>query len=275
MSYSSEIWGSQEIKNIEQVHTSALKRFLNVSVHTSNTLLYGETGRYPLHINQKVKSLKYWFRLLQMQPERLSRQAYNMLERMDERGVRNWVSEIRDLLCKNGYGYVWMYRSVGNVSTFCCIIKERLCDNFKQNWNTKMVDSSNFDCFYSFKNVIKTELFLCDRTFGKHLRNALVKFRLGVSQIHCHRYKFYNNIHLLKCPICNEGQEDEIHVFFICNKYEKLRNIYLPHIYLYNRSYSNMITLISNERFRFSVAKFLYNVFRIRNEIITLKKRKD
>ena len=48
--YGSEIWGVHESKEIERVHTFAFKTFLNVSLHCSNSLLYGDTGRYPLSI---------------------------------------------------------------------------------------------------------------------------------------------------------------------------------------------------------------------------------
>ena len=45
LSYSSELWGIYSIEGIEKVHTVAIKRFLNVSSHCSNSIIYGETGR--------------------------------------------------------------------------------------------------------------------------------------------------------------------------------------------------------------------------------------
>ena len=44
----SEIWGLKEYKSVEKVHTSALKKLLNVSPRTPNDMVYGETGRFPL-----------------------------------------------------------------------------------------------------------------------------------------------------------------------------------------------------------------------------------
>ena len=63
LSYGSELWGLNQVEEIESVHTRALKRFLNISVHASNNIVYGETGRYPLIINHKISSLRYWLRL--------------------------------------------------------------------------------------------------------------------------------------------------------------------------------------------------------------------
>ena len=59
LAYGSELWGLQVHLLIEQVHTTTLKQFLNVPIHPSNTLLYGETARYPLHINHKIRCVKY------------------------------------------------------------------------------------------------------------------------------------------------------------------------------------------------------------------------
>ena len=45
----SEVWGiMSDYSIIETVHLFAINRFLNVSTRTPSTLVYGETGRYPL-----------------------------------------------------------------------------------------------------------------------------------------------------------------------------------------------------------------------------------
>ena len=49
--YGSEIWGLKEYKSVEKVHTSALKKLLNVSSRTPNDIAYGETGRFPLYVH--------------------------------------------------------------------------------------------------------------------------------------------------------------------------------------------------------------------------------
>ena len=77
--------GLQEHLPIEQVHTTTLKQFLKVSIHSSNTLLYGETARYPLYINHKIRCVKYWLKLLKMHETRIPK-AYEMMRRMLIRG---------------------------------------------------------------------------------------------------------------------------------------------------------------------------------------------
>ena len=207
----------QDLPHIEQLHTSVFKRFLNVSLHSFNTILYGETGRYPLYINHKLKCIKYWFQLLHMSNERLPLQAYKMLERLSESGTRTWVSDVRDTLCANGFGYVWLFRNVGDVDNFCIVFKERLIDNFKQNWYQRVSSNSHLEFYSSFKSMIITESFLFNNVFQRHIRNSLVRFRFGVSDILCHRLKFSKtSLNQTLCPLCHNERENEFHVVFIC-----------------------------------------------------------
>ena len=63
LTYTVEVWGLGDTKQIETVHTFAIKRFMNVLQHSSNKMIYGETGRYPLFITTYVKCITYWIKL--------------------------------------------------------------------------------------------------------------------------------------------------------------------------------------------------------------------
>ena len=62
--YGSEIWGMQMDLQIAKAHLFALKRLLNVSPKTPIDMLYGETGRTPLHLDAKDSSIRFWLRLM-------------------------------------------------------------------------------------------------------------------------------------------------------------------------------------------------------------------
>ena len=66
LTYAAEAWGLENVGQNEKVQTVAMKRFLSVPLHSSNNLLYGETGRYPLFIKTAVKCIKYWIRLIKL-----------------------------------------------------------------------------------------------------------------------------------------------------------------------------------------------------------------
>ena len=63
LTYAADVWGLHETKQIEKVHTFAIKGFLNVPLNCSNKMIDRETGRYPLFITRYVKCIKYWIKL--------------------------------------------------------------------------------------------------------------------------------------------------------------------------------------------------------------------
>ena len=84
---------------------------------------------------------------------------------MELNGKWCWASRLRDLLCKFGFGFVWLQKSVGNEMAFLAILKERLCDDFYEEWTTAVdfneqwttaVNSSERFCLYaSFKSNLQ------------------------------------------------------------------------------------------------------------------------
>ena len=106
LTYAAEVRGLEDVGPIEKVHTFAMKRFLGVPSHSSNKLLYGESGRYPLFIRTAVKCVKYWLKLTKPPLSRLSRQTYKMLLVEHNQGKVNWVSKIQRIITENGYGIV-------------------------------------------------------------------------------------------------------------------------------------------------------------------------
>ena len=79
LSYSSEFWGVFNLEDIERVHIIAIKRLFKVSIHTSNSIVYGETGRVPLYVNIAILNINYWLKLLKKTDSCLSKQAYLIL----------------------------------------------------------------------------------------------------------------------------------------------------------------------------------------------------
>ena len=118
---------------IERVHVFALKRYLNVASQTPNTIVYGETGHYPLFDTTAIKAVKYWLRLVMMSPERHTRKAYNMLVSMDNTGKQTWATWLRTFLCSRGFGHVWLYQGTGDIGRFVSSVKEKLIQLSVQN----------------------------------------------------------------------------------------------------------------------------------------------
>ena len=130
LSFSSELWGVYDIEDIEKVHTFAIKRYLGVSNHSSNSIVYSETGRVPLYINHTISSVRYWMKLLKRPNSCLSKQAYLMMLKHCNAGKDNWASRIKKVLCENGFGHIWLFENVSNKKFVLSEIKSRLTDVF-------------------------------------------------------------------------------------------------------------------------------------------------
>ena len=53
--YSSEVWGYENLKILEQIHLKFCKRILKVRNTTPNFIVYEELGRFPLEIRVKLR----------------------------------------------------------------------------------------------------------------------------------------------------------------------------------------------------------------------------
>ena len=100
---------------------------------TPNTMVYGETGRYPLFVTTAIKAVKYWLRVVMMSPERHSRKAYNMLVSMDNSGKETWATWIRTFLSSHGFSHVWLYQDMGDTGRFICSLKGKIIQLSVQN----------------------------------------------------------------------------------------------------------------------------------------------
>ena len=127
---------------------------------TPNDMVYGECGRFPIYINSQIRCLKYWLKIVHMQDHRLPKISYNMLLHLDNNGKETWASHIRNLLCSKGFGVVWLYQSVGNVNAFLNQFKDRSVCMFKQEWHSRLHDSTRFDLYRQFKSLLEPEKYL-------------------------------------------------------------------------------------------------------------------
>ena len=123
--------------------------------------------------------------------EQVLEKTYAMLYGMQERDCtnRNWVAQIKFLLCYNGFGYVWMYGFVGNEKIFITKFKNRLKDCCCQRWFSHLAKSERFDLYSSFKNILECERYL-EVIQSRVYKTVLARFRLGVSRLKGRRLRF-------------------------------------------------------------------------------------
>ena len=100
--------GFQQTNSHEIVHMQFCERILCVKRSTTNMMVYSELGRLPLYISRDIGIVKYWIKLLNID-NCILKECYATLDDECLKNPRaiNWVSQIRDILLTNGFGYIW------------------------------------------------------------------------------------------------------------------------------------------------------------------------
>ena len=264
LTYSAELWGHTRLESVERIHLLACKRFLGVPRSTPNRIVYGDLHRYPLYINCSIKALKYWFTVLSMTQDRLPRQAYDMLVSLDERGKQCWVSAIRDMLCRAGFGVVWLQQGVGNVKSFIAVFKQRQIDMYIQEWNETVENRERYANYRSFKTIFCQEMFVNVLTHHQ-FRGVYAMLRAGMLPINANLARYKNEPNRQNCPLCN-AVEDEKHFLFVCPLYAILRSKYKITPTEQNLD-GNLIALMANynKNIISSTSFFVYNALKLRS----------
>eukprot|EP00745_Piridium_sociabile_P037736 TRINITY_DN6881_c0_g1_i1.p1 TRINITY_DN6881_c0_g1~~TRINITY_DN6881_c0_g1_i1.p1 ORF type:complete len:302 (+),score=4.84 TRINITY_DN6881_c0_g1_i1:89-907(+) len=272
MQYGAEIWGlNKSAMYIENIHLFALKRFLGVHVKTPNELVYGETGRYPIYINSSVQCVRYWLKMLRMDNDRLPFKAYKMLLGLESRGKKSWVSCIRDFLFQNGFGFVWINQGVENVNVFLKELRQRLVDNRWQGWDENIQSSCRYSFYRTFKTNYDCEAYLY-LDLDRHVTFFMTRFRLGISNITVHRYRYANiRERDMLCPLCKKANEDEVHFLFSCPVYLDLRHEHIPRKFSENPCSFRAALLMANQNKAVmkNVCLYLYKAFKRRGTMLS------
>ena len=62
--YGSEVWGFENISNVEKIQIRFYNLLLGLNGSVSNVVTFGELGKFPLRVLCKERILKYWLRLI-------------------------------------------------------------------------------------------------------------------------------------------------------------------------------------------------------------------
>ena len=144
LNYGSEVWGFDQAKQIERIHMLFCKQLLGVKTATQNDFVYGELGRTNYYTRRIYIIIKYWFKVIYADERKYISKIYNVMlnDIADRQNIQNWASLVRNTLANLGFFEVWLAQGVGDMNKFLLILKQRLADNFLQNWSERLEASS-------------------------------------------------------------------------------------------------------------------------------------
>ena len=269
LSYSAEVWGNNEAKDIELLHTKFCRWILNVRKSTNLAGLYGELGRFPLIIYRKISMIRYWIKILASGDTFIPRKIYCMLKNDADNNRTynglNWASQIKNILDSLGLSNIWINQH--NADIPFNLIKQHILDTYKQSWYSSINNSNRLEMYARYKHDFEIENYL-DFITEKNYKFALTQFRLSSHDLAIERGRYENlNRNERICKFCNSNSvETEYHFLLVCPFYRELRQKYLKPYYCHWPTINKFDDLMgkNNKKTILNVAKFVHNASNLR-----------
>jgi hypothetical protein len=175
--YGCEVWGFANNSVTESFCLQFYKSILGLKKSTPNCVLYGELGRFSIDIEIKSRMVAFWKRIICNKQEKIAVTLYKLLYKMhlDNFFHSKWIVCIETTLNTCGLSQYWLSQNVPKNVNLSNLVKQSLCDQFKQNWTNTLYDSPKCLSYRIFKSVHKFESYIVKLPFD--LRKALCNFR--------------------------------------------------------------------------------------------------
>ena len=163
-----------------------------------------------------------------------------------------------------------MNQGVGRVTEFIRAFRERLIDCRWQDWEDHVQTSDRFSMHISFNSILhaaKTYM-----SMDRHLKRIMTKFRFGVSELSVHYYRYRSHVEKdLKCPLCGEAKEDEVHFVLCCPMLDDIRKQFIPPKFCQHHCFFRLSLLLASTNLEIvrKLYIFLYKAFKIRDTVAT------
>lgn len=199
-----------------------------------------------------------------------------MLRNQDSNGRRNWATHVKRLLYENGFGYIWLANDIGDAKVFIQTFKTRLKDCALQTLQAQINGSPKALYYREFKTLLNVERYLfVDLPYI--YKRCISNFRCSGHQLMVEKGRHMDISREYRyCKFCLNVRhvytvEDEYHMFMLCPLYNALRReLFIPDwlnkiktVHLFNE-----IMSVTNDRYIFVVAKFLYECNKVREEFV-------
>ena len=248
--YGCEVWGTENCSGLDLVFTKFCKYLFGIKSNTPNCMIYGETGYYPVTVHVKIRIINYWIRTLSAHDSKMNKKLYAVMYRLNDNDLASlkWISFVRDTLYRNGFGHIWNEQSHITISKFKTEFKQRLLNQFQQEWRAMLNESSKCIFYREVKTefVLESYLYRIPFKFARYilkLRTCNHKLEIEVGR--------YTNLerHERICKNCTLNVlGDEYHLFYECSNVNiaALRRKFIPQDIRNNRSMYNFLNIFRN-----------------------------
>ena len=216
LTYGCEIFGYESTEILEGVHLEFLRKLARLRKSTPKFMIYAEFGRHPLNIIIKQRMLNFWIRILTGKTSKFSHQIYLYMLNSNEQGFK-CLNYVQSILNEVGRQDIWVRQPDSVPISTGKIVKQILLDQFFQNRNSLLQNSSKGKNYALFKDNIHAEKYLS--VLNGTLVKTKLRFRTGNHKLPVEVGR-WNNIELAerKCQLCQTSNTgDELHYILECS----------------------------------------------------------
>lgn len=253
--YGCEVWGFEDISQVESFHMKFCKKILKVHNYTANCMVYGELGRHRLIKTIEVRMVTFWARIVNGSKYKLSYTLYNLLRTLHEKGIYSsgWIIKVKSILDYSGMSYVWNFATNNNetlidINWLKNSLNRRLSDMYEQDWLSEVFNNSQCKNYRIFKTKLELERYLVCLPIKDCIN--LCKFRCANHKLPVVTGRFLNiTFNERICHYCStEKLGDEFHYLFECNRFQKERKIFLKRFFTVNSNAIKMRQLFQTRK---------------------------
>ena len=108
--YGCEIWGFENLEIIEIFYRKFLKYILKVNSQTNDCMVYGETGRTPLHILIETRMVCFWHKTVTGLNTKLSYRLLYLLNKINQQNQYSslWINKVKQILESCNMRNIWI-----------------------------------------------------------------------------------------------------------------------------------------------------------------------
>ena len=256
--YGCKIWAWEKMDVISKLQLRFSKLILAVKVTTPTCMVLGEVGRYPIEIEAKCMMLGFWYGLCSTshsESPKISNLMFQLCSKMYYK--LPWLMKVHSLLDSLGLSYIWS-NQIHTIESFKRIVKQRLMDQFIQEWQSRVAENSVCSNYRLFKKKFLFEKYLTYLPRQRVLKFRLSNHRLPIQQRRSLGIPRDERI----CTVCDSGEVgDEFHYLLNCSNENVKRNRtkYVDKYYIHHPTVPKFCSLINmtSKSKNIKLAKFI------------------
>jgi hypothetical protein len=207
-----------------QVQYRAMRVFLGVHRFTAIPAMQGDMGWLSVRALQWKSLGRYWNRLYTLNDERITKQVF--IWDKDQK-YNTWSADMKMLLDNLDLQTVYNNNIGFRMEEF----ENNLIKHEQHEWRKAIESKPKLRLYVKLKESLETEEYVkmnlnrINRSYMAQLRAGTLKINIELGRMA--RLKEHERV----CPVCNDGSvENELHLLFVCTKYQHKRNTFLNYL---------------------------------------------